>query len=152
MNLNVLDLKPFKKIHSPVTAMMVVLVTAAVVSVNFLERFSFISYVMQQISTYVMLIFIGLSILSAYRQKAMLKKVQEAEDFELKTELYLRLYRFRVIWSMLTGILSTLMYLSTERTWWFIFCLFDLIVLMWQKPGNKRFAMELQVDDIEYVN
>lgn len=152
MDLYILDLKPFRKIHTPVTALLVVIVTSAVVVVNFFEQFSIVSSVMQQLSFYIMLLFIGLSIASAFRQRTMLKNVHAAEDFEVKAELYLRLYRFRVLWSLLTGIISTLMFMSTERNWWFFFCLFDVIVMMMQKPGNKRFAIDLQNDQIEYVN
>jgi hypothetical protein len=152
MQLNILDLKPYRKIHTPLTSILAVIVAITILFVKLVDGFSFFIFFMRQISGYVMAAAIGLTFVSAFKQSSMQKKVRASESFDEKAELHFQLYRFSIIWSFVSGILSSIMFICTERNWWLFFCVFDVLMLLTQKPRSKRFSIELQTEQIEYVN
>ena len=93
----------------------------------------------------------GLAILSFVHsalQKHKLKKVQAIGDFDEKAEAYQRVYRFRLLWFVISGLTCCFLFLFSRHNLFLYFALFDTLLLWSNYPNQQIFKRELENEDI----
>ncbi len=152
MHLFTVELRPYRKLHAPLMGFLLLFVVASYVLVNMNSIFLLQVSILENISDILIVLFIGLSFMHASRQRKMIQEMRATEDFESRKQLHFKLYKYRLTWSFVNGLITCVMFVCTAKQFWFYFSLFDVLIFFLQLPNKKLIARELQRDDIDFIN
>jgi hypothetical protein len=105
-----------------------------------------------QIKDLFMILLIGSAVFYSFWQQKQRREMVKIMDFQSRVSAYKRIYLSRLYWHMLSGAISSIIYLTTSRRLFLIFAVLDLITMMLVYPNKFVFKRELMDDEIEFLN
>ena len=106
----------------------------------------------EQVKNLFMILLIGSAVFYSFWQQKQRREMLKIMDFQSRVSAYKRIYLSRLYWHMLSGVVSSIMYLTTSRRLFLIFAVLDLITMMLVYPNKFVFKRELMDDEIEFVD
>ena len=103
------------------------------------------------VTTPIMLVFLAVTFIYSYYSRRMLKKLDTFEDFETKLVQYEKIYKTRMVWRVVTSLLTCFLYVLTARNWFLFFGIFELVLTFAAFPNKTIFRKELKNDEIVLV-
>lgn len=151
MNAKLVDLNPYKskfKLFFSITAAVLVICYLLVI-----YGFQIIKNQEQveQIKNLFMILLIGSAIFYSFWQQKKRRALLAIEDFQSKIGSYFNIYMSRLYWHMLSGMVSSLVYLVTNRRLFLIFAVLDLVTMVLVFPNKLVVKRELMDDEIEFI-
>lgn len=105
-----------------------------------------------QIKDLFMILLIGSAVFYSFWQQKQRREMLKIMDFQTRVSAYKKIYLSRLYWHMLSGAVSSIIYLTTSRRLFLIFAVLDLVTMMLVYPNKFVFKRELMDDEIEFVD
>ena len=106
----------------------------------------------EQVKNLFMILLIGSAVFYSFWQQKQRREMLKIMDFQSRVLAYKKIYLSRLYWHMLSGVVSSIIYLTTSRRLFLIFAVLDLITMMLVYPNKFVFKRELMDDEIEFVD
>jgi uncharacterized integral membrane protein len=142
-----ISLSDYKKHFYQALIPLVTVIILSFILVNFINH-DLSLFTIKKLSIPIMAVLAILAFVHSASQKNKLRKLQEIEDFELKTEKYQKIYRFRLIWFLVSGFTCCFLYVFSLHNLFLYFALFDGLLLLGNYPNQKIFKKELRNNEI----
>lgn len=150
MSLYSIDIAPFKKQH--ITAIILSFIPLVLSYVLAKKGYSVITDPM--INEIIKWVFLAatliVSFLTTRNHKEKLKTLHFLTSFEEQVTAYKKIYNQRVMVNAFIGIAASLFFALTARKIFFLFAIFDLVVLLIMFPNKTVFRRELNNEEIDF--
>ncbi len=104
-----------------------------------------------QVKNLFMIVLIGSAVFYSFWQTKQRRELAKIMDFKARVDCYRSIYMSRLYWHMLSGIVASMVYLTTSRRLFLIFAVLDLVTMMLVYPNKLVFKRELMDDEIEFI-
>jgi hypothetical protein len=150
MSAYIIDVAPFKKQH--ITCIAISFVPLVISYVLAQKGYSVIKD--PTVNEIIKWVFLAGTLIASFittrRHKEQLKTIHSLPSFELQVARYKTLYDQRVMVNALIGVAAAVFYALTALRIFFIFGIFDLVVLLIMFPTKRVFRLELNNPEIDF--
>ena len=91
---------------------------------------------------------IGVAALFSVYQQKQKQKLSTFTDFDEKLAFYQKIYRTRLLWRVLSCIVSAFLLFLTARKFFLYLAIFDLVLMLLAFPNKALFKKELNEEDL----
>lgn len=95
-----------------------------------------------------MFVMLLLAVFHSQYQRKQLRRLNAIEDFELRVEAYEKFYRLRMLWFLLSCLVSCFLTIVTGQKLFLYFAVLDILLALPHYPKLSMFKRELNNDEI----
>lgn len=147
----VFDLKELKKLFVLLFVANILIIALAYLAVVLLPLNSFKDFFSGTVTWFILGGLFVLSIFYDRRNKKELKSILELENFDEQVKPYSDYYRKRLLWSVLSIVISMVFFVFARKNMFFYLSLFQLVMMLPFYPNKLIICKELQNDEIVFT-